>query len=66
MMNVGDGLRMVEKRVGVTLIAEVWRETHSPCNHFQNNRLRPNGACVTNSRYVPSLESFSNRAENVT
>ena len=39
---------MAETRVGVKLVAEVWRETLSSCNHSPSSNLHPHGACITN------------------
>lgn len=47
LINVGNGLPMAEKRIAVKLVAEVWRETFSLCNHSPNSTICLNGACVT-------------------
>lgn len=49
-MYVGDGRWVVEKRLAVKPMAEVWRETQSPRNHSKNNRLHRNEGGVTNPK----------------
>ena len=58
LMNVGDGPRMVEKRVAVKLVAEVWRETHSAITPPKIISA-PTGLVSPIARPVPALDLVS-------